>query len=74
MCGQVDFCCDADARKLRSEMMARVDPNWTTSEYSVLAYDIKHFMPNWAAMLKVPEKHEIAKLFKTMTSDAIFKM
>ena len=65
---------DESATKLRESLLATCDANWATSDYAVLAYDAKHFIPNWSAMLAAPEKSEEGRLFKTMTSDALFRI
>ena len=65
---------DESASTLRARFIAGIDRNWTTSKWAKLQYDHKHFIPNWATMLSVPENSEEGRLFKIMTSDAMFKI
>ena len=55
-------------------LLGGVDPDWTTSKYSKLSYDIWHWMKNWRTLLAVHTRSELAKTFNVMTSEALFTM
>ena len=57
-----------------AKLLAGVDENWTTSEWSYLYYDPAHWMRIFGSMLAVDKHSDIEKVFNGWLSETLFKL
>ena len=57
-----------------ARLLAGVDENWTTSEWSYLYYDPAHWMRIFGSMLAVDKHSDIEKVFNGWLSETLFKL
>ena len=63
-----------EMRETLDGLLAGCLSDWATGDWSWLAYDIKHWMTNFAAMCAVDKHSRTYKIFLTCVSDAVFKI
>jgi hypothetical protein len=63
-----------EMRETLDGLVAGCLDDWATGDWSWLAYDIKHWMTNFAAMSGADKHSRSYKIFLTCISDAVFKI